>query len=73
MSGRATIARITAERLGCKDPTLLKLIERLASSNIEMKEPEFSRDPEPFYFLSGTMDGKQFRITLSGPAVVDFG
>jgi hypothetical protein len=71
-SGKATIARITAERFGCTDPATLLLIERLAASDIVVGPPVMLQGPEPFYTMSGTMDGKKFLLTLSGPAVAAF-
>lgn len=80
-AGKATIARITAERFGCKDEALLQLIEKLAAADIVVGKPEFfAADlPEHIYSISkacyslrGTMDGKPFMLCLSGPAVDDF-
>ena len=79
--GKATIARITAERFGCKDEALLKLIEKLAASDIVIGKPAFFGADLPehtyaiskaCYTLEGTMDGKPFMLTLSGPAVEEF-
>jgi hypothetical protein len=90
-AGKATIARITAERFGCKDEALLNLIEKLAAADIVIgkpqlfkselhpQEPGVLRAEVPFYqltgpavFISGSMDGKPFMVTLTGPAVEDF-
>lgn len=74
-AGKATIARITAERFGCKDEALLQLIEKLAAADIVIGKPAFcpkSNSNPDFYELTGTMDGKDFRLVLSGPAVDDF-
>jgi hypothetical protein len=78
-SGKATIARITAERFGCKDEALLQLIEKLAAADIVVNgKPEFCAgspefgDGKPRYILRGTMDAKPFLVTLTGPAVEDF-
>lgn len=74
--GRATIARITAQRLGCKDERVLKLIEKLASADLVVEEsPTFFGGQgvaDPFCLIVGTMDGKRFELTLAGEAVKDF-
>jgi len=75
MDGRAVIANITAKRLGCTDPTLLKIIERLACAKIEVQRPQYSESnaaKEPLFFLAGSVDGKPFIVTISGEAIREF-
>ena len=73
MDTRATIARITAQRLGCKDDRLLKLIERLATSDIAIESASFKTEVDGnFYVIAGKLDAKRFSLIIGGEAMADF-
>ncbi|HEY1939473.1 MAG TPA: hypothetical protein VGJ33_16205 [Candidatus Angelobacter sp.] len=78
-TGKGAIARMTAQRFGCKDEKLLTLIENLASREIVVGTPVFTPAKtegtttlHSYYVVRGTMDDKPFQLTLEGPAIDDF-
>lgn len=69
---QGTIARMTAQRLGCKDEKVLKLIEFLAAARVEIDNSNFANEVEHCLVIVGKLDGKKFSLSLAGEAMKDF-